>query len=74
MYSGPPEILTQRSEHLIVRGRPFVMTCEATGAPRLRVYWKKDNNTLYNNSLVTVGQKHVIAAAAGVFDSNNIVF
>jgi len=31
------------------------MTCLATGAPRLQVYWKKNNNTLHNDSSVTVG-------------------
>jgi len=26
----------------------------ATGTPTLRVYWKKNNNTLYNDTSVTV--------------------
>jgi len=54
MRVGPPEILSARSEHLIVRGQPYVVTCEATGAPSLQVYWKKNNDTLLNDTSVTV--------------------
>jgi len=52
--AGPPEILSREAEYLAVRARPFIMTCVVTGAPALSVYWKKNNNTLYNDSSVTV--------------------
>jgi len=54
MRVGPPEILSVQTQHLIVRGQPYVITCEATGAPSLQVYWKKNNNTLLNDTSVTV--------------------
>ena len=65
--TGPPEILSTRSEYIVVRGEPFQMTCEATGAPRLRVYWKKDNDTLYNDSSVTVRANNSLQFPIGSF-------